>query len=35
MQLTPWFSVLPAVQNGWTFAAFLVIVAIWLSLRRR
>jgi hypothetical protein len=35
MQLAPWFTVLPAVQNGWTFAAFLILLAVWLALRRR
>jgi hypothetical protein len=35
MQLAPWFTALSAVQNGWTFTAFMVLLAVWLSLRRR
>jgi hypothetical protein len=35
MQLAPWFTALPAVQNGWTFAAFLILLAVWLWLSRR
>jgi uncharacterized protein (TIGR03382 family) len=35
MQLAPWFTALPTVQNGWTFAAFVILLAVWLVLRRR
>jgi len=35
MQLAPWFNALPAVQNGWTFAAFMILLAIWLAYGRR
>ncbi len=34
MQLAPWLTALSTVQNGWSFAAFLVLLAIWLALRR-
>jgi hypothetical protein len=35
MQLAHWFYVLPAVQNGWTFAAFLVLLTVWVVHHRR
>lgn len=35
MRITPWISALAAVQNGWTFTAFLILLAVWLVLRRR
>lgn len=35
MQLAPWLNALPAVQNGWTLAAFVILLAVWLALRRR
>ena len=35
MQLATWFTALPAVQNGWTFSVFLILLAVWLCLRRR
>jgi hypothetical protein len=35
LKLSPWINALAAVQNGWTFAAFLVLLAVWLALRRR
>jgi hypothetical protein len=28
MQYLPWLNVLPTITNGWTFAAFLVLVAV-------
>jgi hypothetical protein len=33
-QLSLWITALPYVQNGWTFSAFVVLIAVWLSLRR-
>ena len=30
-----WILVVPAVQNGWTFAFALVVFAAWLLTRRR
>ncbi len=35
MQLALWITALPAVQNGWTFSAFIVLLVVWLALRRR
>jgi hypothetical protein len=34
MKLTDWLSILPTVQNGWTFAA-LVAVLLYLHFSRR
>jgi len=36
MQLDPWFNALPAVQNGWSLSAYLILLAVsvWLSERR-
>jgi len=34
MQFTLWLTALPAVQNGWTFSAFLILFVVWLWLRR-
>ena len=31
----PWINVPPFVQNGWTFAAFLIVLAVCLTLRGR
>lgn len=30
MKPTDWIVLLPAVNNGWAFAAFVVLVALWL-----
>jgi hypothetical protein len=30
MKIIDLFSILPAVTNGWTFAAFIVVVVVWL-----
>lgn len=35
MKPTDWIAVLPAVNNGWTFAAFLVVVALTLYFGRK
>lgn len=34
MQYLPWLNVLPAITNGWSFAAFLVLVTVYLHGRR-
>jgi hypothetical protein len=35
MKLSLWMTALPAVQNGWNYCAFVVLIAVWLYLRRR
>ncbi len=35
MQITPWITGLAAVQNGWSFAAFALVLAVWLLTRPR
>jgi len=35
MKPTDWFLVIAAFNNGWTFAAFTVFVAVWLYLKMR
>lgn len=35
MKLTDMIVVLPAVNNGWAFGAFIVLVAVWLYFGRR
>jgi hypothetical protein len=35
MQVTPWITGLAAVQNGWTFAAFALLLAVRLLRQRR
>ena len=34
MQYLQWLNVLLAITNGWSFAAFLVLVAVYLHRRR-
>ena len=35
MQLAPWLNALAAVQNGWTFSAFVILLVVWLAIHRR
>lgn len=35
MKLSDWLSVVPAVQNAWTFAAFVVVLGVWLIVRSK
>ena len=35
MKPTDLISLLPAVNNGWAFAAFVIVVVLWLCLGRR
>jgi hypothetical protein len=35
MKPTDWIAILPAINNGWTFAAFIVVIGISLYFSRR
>lgn len=35
MKPTDLISLIPAVNNGWTFAAFVVVALVWLCVSRR
>lgn len=35
MKPTDVIALLPAVNNGWAFAAFVIVVVLWLYLGRR
>lgn len=35
MKLADFISLLPTVNNGWAFAAFVILVVVWLYLDRR
>ena len=34
MKPTDWIALLPALNHGWAFAAFVVLVLLWLYSRR-
>jgi hypothetical protein len=34
MPFTHWLSIIPAIQNGWSFAAFAILVALCLYTRK-
>jgi hypothetical protein len=35
MKLTDWVPVIAIVQNGWTFAAFIVVLGVYLYFSRK
>jgi hypothetical protein len=35
MKPTDLIAVLPAINNGWAFAAFVIVVTMWLYLHRQ
>jgi hypothetical protein len=35
MKPTDWIALLPAVNNGWAFAAFVILIAVTLYFGRR
>jgi hypothetical protein len=35
MKPTDLIALLPAINNGWAFAAFIIVVLVWLYLTRR
>ncbi len=34
MRIDLWIAALATVQNGWTFTAFMILLAVWLRQRR-